>query len=244
MHKKQPRLYQEIGKQIKKDLLVQFNTGDRLPSEREIAEKYNVGRAVIREAIIMLELEDLVEARKGSGIYLINNPQASDSILTEQIGPFEHLQARQIIESDIAKFAAMQATKSDIIQLQKALALEEENLKENYVDDSGDKMFHTYLAQSTQNSAFIDIINYFWSWRNASPMWEKLHSHINDTNYRKKWLADHKEILAAIQKKDTALAYEAMWNHLENVKETLIELSDTEDPAFDGFLYKDTPKFS
>ncbi len=244
MRNKQPRLYQEIGKQIKKDLLTQYNVGDRLPSEREIAEKYNVGRAVIREAIIMLELEDLVEARKGSGIYLINNPQSLDSILTEQIGPFEHLQARQIIESDIAKFAAMQATKSDIIQLQKALALEEQNLKDNDIDDSGDKMFHTYLAQATQNSAFIDIINYFWGWRSTSLMWAKLHSHINDTNYRRKWLADHKDILSAVQKKDTHGAYEAMWNHLEKVKETLIELSDTEDPAFDGFLYKDTPKFS
>lgn len=242
MSNKQPRLYQKIGEQIKEDILTEFQVGDRLPPERIIAEKYDVGRAVVREAIIMLELEGLVEVKKGSGIYLISDIGLSSQSLTDQIGPFEHLQARQIIESNIAKFAAMQVTKADVIRLREALDIEEKNLTNGQVDDSGDKMFHLMLAQATQNSAFVDIINYFWSWRETSPMWKKLHSHINDTAYRKRWLTDHKEIFAAIHKKEADAAYNAMWNHLENVKETLITLSNAEDPGFDGYLYMDTPK--
>ncbi len=242
MKDKQPRLYQEIGKKIKQNILINCDVGTRLPTEREIAEKYNVGRSVVRDAIIMLELENLVEVKKGSGIYLIHKPEGKFPMPLEQIGPFEHLQARQIIESDIAKFAAIQATKSSIIKLREALAIEEDNLKQNTIDDTGDKMFHEYLAKATQNGVFVDVVNSFWEWREQSLMWKKLHSHINDTNYRQKWLIDHRKIYIAIHKKEANAAYDAMWQHLEHVKETLMKLSDSEDPNFDGYLYGDTPK--
>lgn len=47
---------------------------DRLPPERDIAEQFEVSRAVVREALIMLELENLIEVRKGSGVYVMNLP--------------------------------------------------------------------------------------------------------------------------------------------------------------------------
>ncbi len=242
MKNKPLRLYQEIGQKIKKDILLYATIGERLPTEREISEKYDVGRSVVREAIIMLELENLVEVKKGSGIYLLNKPDTRKVTSFEQIGPFEHLQARQIIESDIAKFAALQAGKNDILKLREALILEEENLKEALIDDTGDRMFHTSLAQATQNGTFVDIINYFWEWRAHSPMWKRLHAHVHDASYRKKWLTDHHDIYIAIHKKDADMAYHAMWEHLQNVKETLMSLSDCDDPNFDGFLYGETPK--
>ncbi len=236
------RLYQEIGQKIKQDILCHYEVGARLPTEREISEKYAVGRSVVREAIIMLELENLVEVKKGSGIYLIAPVSTDAQNDFEHIGPFEHLQARQIIESDIAKFAAMQAGKADVIKLRQALQAEEESLQQQVIDDTSDELFHTYLAEATQNSAFVDILHYFWKWRASSLMWKGLHSHIQDFTYREKWLTDHQEIYGAIHRKDPDGAYDAMWQHLENVKNTLLKLSDSENPGFDGYLYKDTPK--
>ena len=72
-------------------------------------------------------------------------------------------------------------------------------------------------------------------------MWQKLHSRITDNSYRQEWLADHHKILAALQRKDPKMARQAMWQHLENVKEKLLELSDVEDPAFDGYLFESIP---
>ena len=67
------RSYKKIGSILKQDLTDGlYRIGERLPPERDLAEKMNVSRTVVREAIIMLELENLVEVRKGSGVYVIN----------------------------------------------------------------------------------------------------------------------------------------------------------------------------
>lgn len=77
---------------------------------------------MVREAIIMLEVEGYVEVRKGSGIHVVSNQprhqQAADNNMEfANYGPFELLQARQLIESNIAEFAATQVTKQDIMKL-------------------------------------------------------------------------------------------------------------------------------
>lgn len=77
---------------------------------------------MVREAIIMLEVEGYVEVRKGSGIHVISNHPKHQQIADESLefanyGPFELLQARQLIESNIARFAATQVTKQDIMKL-------------------------------------------------------------------------------------------------------------------------------
>ena len=69
------RSYKKIGSILREELTNGvYLIGDRLPPERDLAEKMNVSRTVVREAIIMLELENLVEVRKGSGVYVINLP--------------------------------------------------------------------------------------------------------------------------------------------------------------------------
>ena len=63
------RLYQEIGIALKKRISSgEFSIGQKLPPEREIAHIMNVSRAVVREALIMLELQEIVNVRKGSGV--------------------------------------------------------------------------------------------------------------------------------------------------------------------------------
>ncbi|MEE3682737.1 GntR family transcriptional regulator [Actinobacillus pleuropneumoniae] len=66
------RSYKKIGSILKQELIDGiYQVGERLLPERDLAEKLNVSRTVIREAIIMLELENLVSIRKGSGVYVI-----------------------------------------------------------------------------------------------------------------------------------------------------------------------------
>ena len=241
------RLYQEVGMKLRNELASgHYQVGDRLPPERDIAEQLQVSRAVVREALIMLELENLIEVRKGSGVYVLNLPQQQTSTtggLTsdDDVGPFELLQARQFLESDIAAFAATQVTKNDIAQMRQALEMEKDILNSSGEDDDGDRQFHMLIAQATGNSILAEIIEQLWLRRKNSPMWSKLHTRITDTSYRQNWLEDHYKILAALQRKDPKAARQAMWQHLENVKEKLLELSDVEDPAFDGYLFESIP---
>jgi GntR family hexuronate regulon transcriptional repressor len=92
---------------------------------------------VVREAIIMLEVEGYVEVRKGSGIHVISNhpkhQQVADESWNSPTMAFELLQARQLIESNIAEFAATQVTKQDIMKL---MEIQEKARKEKCFRDS------------------------------------------------------------------------------------------------------------
>lgn len=242
------RLYQEIGNELKSLLKVgTYKIGDRLPPERDIAETFGVSRTVVREALIMLELENLVTVKKGSGVYVIGLP---DDVLSEHdklieetdFGPFELLQARQLIESNIAAFAATQIVKSDILELRAILEQERQILAQGILDDySADEMFHIAISRATKNAVLEGLLDDLWQKRYSSKMWDKLHSRIKDHSYRKKWLYDHEKILQALQVRDAQAARQAMWQHLENVKQTLMTVSDSEDPNFDGYLFDSIP---
>ncbi|MCV2402290.1 FCD domain-containing protein [Marinomonas sp. C2222] len=255
------RQYQEIGIKLYEEFCRKnFQVGDKLPTERDIAERFDISRAVVREALIMLELMELIEIRKGSGIYLIKQldeeqpeGELASSIEKDDVGPFEMMQARQLLESHVAEFAATQATKKDILKMRQALELEKQNLEMSDLNigtsnlnmetpsHDGDKLFHLAIAEATQNSVLIDLVENLWTRRENSPMWKQLHTHITDPSYRKQWLVDHENILLAIQQKKPDLARQSMWRHLENVKDSLLALSEHQDPNFDGFLFSSNP---
>ncbi|WP_435234308.1 FCD domain-containing protein [Psychromonas sp. PT13] len=240
------RPYQKVGAQLKQQLTDgHYVIGDRFPPEREIAAHLNVSRTVVREAIIMLELEELIEVRMGSGTYVLNLPNQikgkAPKVKFSDVGPFEMLQARQLLESNIAEFAAVQVTPSDIIKMRNALELEKQELANQYIESEGDKNFHLYIAEATQNSVLVEMFKFSWGMRESSAMWSALHTRINTIDYRREWLTDHEKILSALQRKDSISAKNAMWQHLENVKNILFELSDTEDPDFDGYLFSSNP---
>ena len=252
------RRYVSIGLELRQQLANgDYQIGDRLPTERDIAENYNVSRTVIREAIIMLELEGLVEVRKGSGVYVINLPSSisvdnsdytsaitnpvDQSLLRNDIGPFEMLQGRQLLESNIAEFAALQITKAEISKMREVLNQERKALNNGDKGYDYDKEFHILIAEASKNSLLIEMSEFMWKVRAESKMWTQLHYHIDGDEYRAKWLDDHSQILSALQQKSPQKAKLAMWQHLENVKNTLLELSDIDDEHFDGYLFESYP---
>lgn len=162
------RLYQQLAADLKERIEQGvYLVGDKLPAERFIADEKNVSRTVVREAIIMLEVEGYVEVRKGSGIHVVSNQprhqQAADNNMEfANYGPFELLQARQLIESNIAEFAATQVTKQDIMKL---MAIQEQARGEQcFRDSEWDLQFHIQVALATQNSATWRL-----SWKKCGP---------------------------------------------------------------------------
>lgn len=232
------RLYREIGESIKQEIAKSnIKVGDKLPTERVYAELFGVSRTLVREAFIMLEIEELIEVRKGSGSYLKNHLSLKANNKVSDVGPFELLQARQEIESSIAACAALVITKQELQTLQDLLEIESAELETVEKANNADRDFHLLIAQSTQNTVLLDTATRLWDMRDGNPMWKKLHARIQDTSYHDQWLEDHKKVLVQLRKRNAEGARQAMWQHLENVKQTLFKLSDTDAPDFDGYLF-------
>lgn len=242
------KLYQKIANHFKTEIANDvYKVGDMLPSERVIAEQMEVSRTVIREAMIMLEVEGFVEVRKGSGIRIINTQaQAADTSSSDialngdfsfmlTCGPFELLQARQLFESNIAEFAATQATKQDLVALMK---IQEQAKQDDYSRDSHwDIEFHIQLARCTQNSVVVHIAEMLSKHRENNPYWKKLHEHIEDNKIRS-WCSEHDEIIKALIKRDPVAARQATWQHIENTKTMLFDASNDD---YDRFLFSESP---
>ncbi|HGN1704486.1 TPA: transcriptional regulator ExuR [Providencia rettgeri] len=241
----EPRLYQQVAALVKQRIENdEYQVGTKLPAERLLADEMNVSRTVIREAIIMLEVEGYVDVRKGSGIHVINNrsnnSESVDSGLEfSRCGPFELLQARQLIESHIAEFAATQATKEDILKL---LEIQKNARKEDrFRDSQWDLAFHMQIAASTHNSAMVVIVEQMWSQRLRNPYWIKLHEHIDNRSIES-WCDEHDQILQALARRDPKGARQAMWQHLENTKKMLFNAtSDDFEFTMDRYFFAESP---
>ncbi|PVX39706.1 GntR family transcriptional regulator [Pasteurella langaaensis DSM 22999] len=241
------RLYQQVAQNLKYRITNGiYKVGDKLPAERFISEEMNVSRTVVREAIIMLEVEGFVEVKKGSGIHVIsttpkniNNLPHIRGLEFSACGPFELLQARQLIEPIIAEFAATQATKEDIIDIMEIQ--KNARQEDRFRDSEWDLKFHTKIAEITRNSALITIVQEMWQQRVLSPYWKKLHEHI-DAKSIDSWCNEHDAILKALINKDSFGAKMAMWQHLENTKQMLFNgANDDFEIEIDKFRFSENP---
>src|SRR5271154_1911920 len=109
------RLYERVAEQIGEQIRVgEIGPGQRLPSERDLAKQLGVNRAVVREAMIALELAGLVEVRTGSGAYVREPPLAPLISINGGSSPSDILGARMLIEGETGALAAESAPAAEI----------------------------------------------------------------------------------------------------------------------------------
>ncbi|ANF56269.1 FCD domain-containing protein [Halotalea alkalilenta] len=244
---KPKRLYQQIAAILRSRIEAgDYPVGSRMPAERLIAEELDISRTVVREALILLEIENRVEVRKGSGIYVIEPKEAAVEPSPEpyhdelSAGPFEMIQARQLVESNIAEFAARQITKAGILELQEISA--RSRAEDRYRDSDWDRRFHLGVASATQNSVLVYLVEKMWYQRERNPMWRKLFDRIDNRESLASWCDDHDAILRALIRRDPVEARSAMWRHLENTRQMLFDASTVEDGnEVDRYIFSDNP---
>lgn len=180
-------------------------------------------------------------------MYVMRIPHENDSeeeqLLSSDVGPFEILQARQLLESNIAAFAAKMATRADIDNLKRIIEQEQRAIALNDTAQDNARLFHLVLAGATQNQMLLATVERIWLQMDSSPLWQQFNVHIASRAWRLKWLGDRQTLLAALRRRDVMGAWQAMWQHLENVKNSLLELSDEDAPDFDGYLFDSVPIF-
>lgn len=224
------RLYERIAQKLASGIARgDYKVGQRLPSERELAQSFSVSRPTIREAIIALELDHLVEVRVGSGVYVTNTTPPGGKAGATDIGPFELLEARRCIEGESA---ALAATRIDESQLAELAELVDEMRTENEHDvmqsEDADRRFHEVIAAATQNSGIIAAVKMLWDARTRSPQSRSLSAKVRATGIKPR-IDEHTAILEALRQHNPDAARAAMREHLTRVIDALLKATEVEE---------------
>ena len=220
------RLYRNV---LEKMLVLidsgEFPVGGRLPPERELAETFNVSRPTIREAIIALEILNRVQVKTGSGIYVLEHRSSSGNGI-DHISPYELTESRALVEGEAAALAASLITEEELKILEDSLyEMAEENEKGELAAGDADRKFHHIIAQATRNAMLVSIIEQMWHVRNHAPMVSKAYKAICEQDGTRR-VEEHKEIYAALVKRDAAAARTAMHQHFALILNKLIATTE------------------
>ena len=211
------RLYRQIADQIRGLIKSgEFPAGARLPPERDLARQLGVSRPSVREALIALEVEGLVDVRIGSGIYVksAGNGHMAHANGDASAGPFELLRARHLIESECAALAAKSAGKAQVAAIDAALDDMERELAGGDMPLVGDRLFHLRIAEATGNGALVHVVKMLWEER-TGPLYKQLEHHYDSPKLWRAAIAEHRAVAKAIAARDVEGARATMRRHLD-----------------------------
>lgn len=219
------RLYQKIASKIL-ELITSgaYPPGTRLPGERELADRFDVSRVVVREAEISLEALGHVEIKVGSGVY-VREPEASFSSRLPAVTAFELTQTRLLFESESAALAARMITDEQISELERTIERMANSSHDSPDGDVADREFHMLIARATGNSANMHIMENLWRMRTELPEVRNVYSAVcvEDSSHR---VDEHEAILNALRDRDPEAARNAMRYHFSRLIEALLVASE------------------
>ena len=209
------RLYRQIADQLRKLIAAgEFPSGERLPAERDLAVQLRVSRPSVREALIALEVEGLVEIRGGSGVYVRAKPNGARPAPEGEWGPLELIRARGLIEGEVAAQAAQLATRKQIAAIEETLATMESEAAAGNIPLDSDRAFHIAVAEAAGNGVLVDLVQRFWDAR-FGKLFQQLGTHFESPRSWQAAIEEHRAVLVAIRKRDAKGARQAMKHHMD-----------------------------
>jgi len=197
----------------------QLNPGDRLPAERKLAEKFAVGRSVVRDAIQKLEFYGIVKTQPQSGTVIAGmGIVALEGLITDVLHieetDFQSLvETRVILEVNAAGNAAKRRTADDIIALQTAISAYEKKVAKGESAVEEDLLFHLKIAEASGNTVLKSLMLII------TPDIVKTFTSLNVCALGKtiKAVPEHRDILNHIIDQDVKAAENAMRAHLQDI---------------------------
>ncbi|CEG99062.1 Probable transcriptional regulator YvfI [Propionibacterium freudenreichii] len=205
-----------------------FKVGERLPSERALAEALRVGRSAIREALSALEILGVVEVMAGSGTYVrsatseILPRTLSWGLLIKRDSVTELVEVRQALEVRAVQLAVERMPDLDLSALVKAVDDQRTAIETNDTDAyvRADQQFHIELARLSNN----EMLGYLASSvRGLLRVWIERQVHREED--MRTALAEHAAILAAVRDGDEVGATQAMARHMKTSGQRLAQTS-------------------
>jgi len=218
------KVYEEVARQIERLILKKLKPGDKLPSERELAEMLQVSRSSIRDAIRGLELMGLVEPRQGAGTIVrevsaggLVNPFAT-ALKQRQALVSELLDFRKMLEPPLAARAATHASPEEVAEMEEILQRQEDKLSRDETTIAEDAEFHYSVALASGNSVVLKVLDIL-----MDLLRETRERSLQVEGRPKKSLMGHRKILTAIKHQDAEAAKAAMRRHIEDVEEIVLD---------------------
>ncbi len=216
------RTYMEVVDQIRDGVRNGLiSPGEKLPGERALATELGIGRQCLREALSVLAVLGIAEVRKGRGTYITQDaPQRLDAtqVLPAELGdPFEFMEARKILEPQVAALAAKRRRSSAVDKLNLLVRDMQDCLSKGRTFTEEAKQFHLVIADACGNAALTAIVHQLIE-STGKQLWiqfkERSHQTAGSSDLS---LAEHTAIADAIVKKNASGAARAMTKHLERI---------------------------
>ncbi len=226
----EPQRYERIAERIAADIRAgRLPPGARLPGERELARRLEVGRASVREAIGALQLRGVLETRPGSGSFVAADAPArlgtADAV--HDAAPFDVLEARLLLEPGVAALAARRGRRDpEAERLLDAMDAAEAAADRAGWND-GDRRFHRQLAALTANPVLLGLAENVAALMDQ-PLWQRLRDDsIARPGRARIHAAEHRMIYEAIVDGDAAAASFYATQHLERVRRYMTHDKET-----------------
>lgn len=187
----------------------------QLPPERALVAALGVGRRAVRRALEVLEAEGAIWRQQGRGTFVGGQPQAAPRLLTDlarRTDPVEVMEARLLIEPQLARLAAARASTADVARLRGILA----RLADSDDSDSRelwDGAFHRTIARIAGNPMLLGVFDLIDAVR-RDEQWQALRAARRDAPGLARTADEHAAILSAIENGTGAEAELAMRTHL------------------------------
>lgn len=210
------RLYEQLVRRLLAHVQDSgLRPGDRLPPERELAQRLGVSRASVRQAVVALEVQGVLGVRHGDGIYLLRHADARESLrqLTERRQRLpDILEARAALEVKTAELAARRRTPADLAAIDAALAAMAAQVAAGEHGEEGDSAFHRAVTAAAHNPVLTELMELL-----AGPIRETRRESLAQPGRPPRSLASHRRIAEAIRAGDPTRAVRAMRAHLDLV---------------------------
>ncbi|TMV51516.1 FadR family transcriptional regulator [Paenibacillus mesophilus] len=226
----QRKIYEQIADQIKDQIVSgKLPPGHKLPSTRELTERYQVGRSTMREALSMLKAMGLIEIRQGEGCFVrsMDDPEVEvprfEHLFTSMEAVVELLEARISLEVANAGLAATKRTDVDVAALEAVLSDMDSERGTETVGEKQDMRFHLTLAQATHNSIMVKLLETISAQVELTIReTRRVRLYGNKAIAGQLWL-EHKAIADAVAARDPERAQAAMRRHLIHVEEEIMK---------------------
>ncbi|MFF5819629.1 FadR/GntR family transcriptional regulator [Lysinibacillus capsici] len=224
------KAYQVIVDQIKEYFLNgELQPGDKLPTERELASRFNVSRTSVREALRKLEIKGFIEIKQGSGSFIktaeshtLGEELSSTIINTEKKLIYEMLELRQALEVECAFLASRRATSVDLERISQALDMMDQGKNDVELGIQADLSFHLNIVLASHNSIFLQLFQTL-SEHMQDTIRATRRQRLEDSERMQETIDEHKKIYLAIASGDANQAKQLMENHITQIRRELTE---------------------
>lgn len=200
-----------------------YEPGERLPSERELADRFGVSRNTIREVLSTLEWFRMVERRPSSGVFL--SREATDPSLEalvmasgldidlDEREVMQSMETRYLLEMQAIRLCCERRTDQDLERMKHILEATASCIREGGNVADLDCAFHLAIVMGTGNDVLVRVVKPFYLLSG-----KRRTIYFTDARRAKRSLSDHRKLVEAIEAKDSQAAAQVLGSHLGNVE--------------------------